>query len=128
MQSTQLAVLEQSHEVVLCCFLNSLQTGSCEAERGVELIGDGLDEALKGRSLYEECSGALVFAYLSQGKDPGSEAVRSLHSTGLVGEVFLTRRAGGLVGGLLRSGYWQSFMFSATTNFLFLRGNSTGLP
>lgn len=89
MKSTQLAVLEQSHEVVLGSFLNSLQTGRCKAKRGVELVGDGLDEALKGRSLYEECSGALVFAYFSQGKDPGSEAVGLLHSTGLVGELFV---------------------------------------
>ena len=112
--SAQVGVLEQTHQVSLSGLLQGEHGGTLEAEVALEVLGDLTDQALERELADEQLRRFLVAADLAQGDGAGPVAVGLLHATGrrrgltggLGGQLLAGGLAsGGLTGGLLRASH-----------------------
>jgi histone H3 len=78
----QVGVLEETDQVSLRGLLEGSDGGSLEAEISLVLLGDLTDETLEGELADEQVSGLLVTTDLTKSDSSGSEAVRTLGSSG----------------------------------------------
>jgi len=105
---SQVGVLEQAHQVSLCCLLQRQHGAGLEAQVSLEVLGNLTDQALKGQLADEQLRGLLVLADLTQRHGAGPVAVGLLHTTGgrggLAGGLGGQLLAGGLASGTLASG------------------------
>ncbi|KAB8101052.1 hypothetical protein EE612_031722 [Oryza sativa] len=110
----EVGVLEEPDEVGLGGLLEGEHRVALEAEVGLEVLRDLADEALEGELADQELRALLVLADLAERHRPRPVAVGLLHAAG--GRSRLPRRlggellprglaAGGLAGGLLRTGH-----------------------
>ena len=94
--SAQVGVLEQSHEVSLSCLLESKHCSGLESEVGLVFLSDFTHKSLEWKLSDEELCGFLIFADFSESNSSGTEAVRLLDASSgrstlassLGGEVF----------------------------------------
>ena len=110
MDSAQVGVFEETHEVSLASLLKGHDSGALEAEVGLEVLSDLSDQALEWQLADEELSALLVTTDLSQSDGSWPVTVRFLHTPGGgsrfprgLGGQLLTRglASGGFTGGLL---------------------------
>ena len=77
----QVGVLEESNQVSLRCFLESLDGGSLESQVSLEVLGDFTDKTLEWQLSDQKLSGFLVSSDLSKSNSSWSVSVWLLDST-----------------------------------------------
>ena len=110
----QVGVLEESNQVSLRCFLESLDGRSLESQVSLEVLGDLTDKTLEGQLADEKLGGLLVATDLAEGHGSWTVTVGLLDAAGggrglargLGGQLLAGRLAtGGLASGLLGTGH-----------------------
>ena len=82
MDSSQVGVFEEGHEVCLSGFLESHHGARLEAEVGLEVLSDFTNKTLEGELADEELGRLLVPTNFTESDGTRPEAVRLLHTTG----------------------------------------------
>ena len=115
---TKVGVFEKTDQVSLSGFLEGQDGRSLESKIGLEVLGDLTDQTLERKLSDEEVGTLLVTTDLTKSDGSGSVSVGLLDSsggrgrlTGSLGGELLARSlsSGGLAGGLLGSGHFESF-------------------
>lgn len=110
----EVGVLEEANQVRLAGLLQSHNSGSLEAEIGLEVLSDLTHQALEGQLADEKLCALLVATDLTEGDGSGPVAMRLLDPTGgggrlasSLGGQLLSRglAPGALAGGLLRTSH-----------------------
>jgi hypothetical protein len=83
--SGQVGVLEQTHEVGLSSFLEGQDGRRLEAQIGLEVLSNLANQALEGELADQQLGGLLVFTDLTKGHGTGAVAVGLLHTAGCGG-------------------------------------------
>jgi len=117
--SAQVGVFKESHEVGFRGFLKRQNSGSLESEVALKVLSDLTNETLEGKLADEKVGALLVTANFTERHGSGAVTVGLLDSSGggstltsgLGGEL-LTRSlsSGGLAGGLLGAGHLTRFV------------------
>ena len=111
----QVGVLEESNQVSLRCFLESLDGGSLESQVSLEVLGDFTDKTLEWQLSDQKLSGFLVSSDLTKSDGTRSVSVRLLDTTsgwgrlsGSLGSQLLSwsLTSSGLTCGLLSTGHF----------------------
>jgi hypothetical protein len=78
--SSQVGILEQAHQVGLSSLLERQHGGGLEAQVGLEVLGNFTDQALEGELADEQLGGFLVFTDLTKSHGTGAVTMRLLHT------------------------------------------------
>ena len=115
---TKVGVFEKTDQVSLSGFLEGQDGRSLESKITLEVLGNLTDQTLERKLSDEEVGTLLVTTDLTKSDGSGSVSVGLLDSsggrgrlTGSLGGELLARSlsSGGLAGGLLGSGHFESF-------------------
>ena len=125
--STQVGVFKETHQVGFGSFLQGKNGRSLEAEVGLEILSNLTDQALERKLANEQVSGLLVTTDLSESDRSRAITVGLLDTSssggGLassLGGKLLTRSlsSSGLTGGLLGTGHLESYGLRIISMFL----------
>ena len=112
--STEIGILKESHQVGLGSFLQGQDGRSLEPQVGLEILGNLTDQTLKGKLADQQVGGLLVPTNLTESDGSRSVTVGLLDSSGgggrlasgLGGELLTgSLSSGGLAGCLLGTGH-----------------------